>query len=166
MDSLSAFMREIYIPKPDNRLTVKEIYEDFRAWIIGKYGVSAWNNITQRQVYAALKSLPDYVYIRYKEGYCLKGITYKSNKLTKINTENNPIDVNNNKIELPPEINNTIENPIEINKVEIPKQQYITLNITRVVTGDINSELKNRQIAPRAPRVPQIVFPTIGVKKQ
>src|SRR3990170_2845201 len=101
MDSLRAFMRETYIsnykyipaslvyigsrifdPKPDSRLPVKDIYEDFRAWIIGKYGISKWNNITQRQVYSALKELQDYAYVRYREGYSLKGIAYKSNKRT------------------------------------------------------------------------------------
>src|SRR4051812_43929177 len=76
MESLEAFMRETYTIKPDNRITVKEIYEDFRVWIIVKFGISLWNNITQRQVYAALKELPNYAYVRYREGFCLKGIAY------------------------------------------------------------------------------------------
>ena len=80
MDSLHPFMREIYIVKPDSRLTVKDIYEDFRAWVICKYGTSAWNNISQRQVYAALKDMPGYAYVRYREGYCLKGISYKQSR--------------------------------------------------------------------------------------
>lgn len=77
MDSLAVFMRQTYMPKPDSRITVKEIYEDFRAWMIGKYGAAAWNSIPQRQVYSSLKQFPDYAYVRYREGYCLKGITYK-----------------------------------------------------------------------------------------
>ena len=80
MDSLLLFMREVYIAKPDLRLTVKEIYEDFRIWIIGKYDITTWNKISQRQVYAALKNFPEYPYVRFKEGFCLKGITYRQEK--------------------------------------------------------------------------------------
>lgn len=79
LNSLDSFMRDNYVIKLDSRLTVKDIYEDFRVWIIEKFGIPAWNNVTQRQVYAALKELPDYAYVRYREGYCLKGISYKSN---------------------------------------------------------------------------------------
>lgn len=91
MDSLSPFLREIYVTKPDSRLTVKEIYEDFRAWVIGKYGMSTWNKISQRQVYSSLKTLPEYPYIRYKEGYCLKGISYRSVPPNKIPLNISPV---------------------------------------------------------------------------
>lgn len=80
MDSLSIFIREVYVAKPDSRLTVKEIYEDFRAWFIGKYDIIAWNKISQRQVYAALKNFAEYPYVRFKEGFCLKGITYRQER--------------------------------------------------------------------------------------
>ena len=89
MDSLSLFMKEVYVAKPDSRLTVKDIYEDFRAWIIGKYDMATWNKISQRQVYTALKGLPEYPYVRFKEGYCLKGIIYRQDK--SINKEKNVV---------------------------------------------------------------------------
>lgn len=86
MESLSTFMREVYVTKPDSRLTVKEIYEDFRAWIIRKYDTKTWNKISQRQVYTALKYLSEYSYVRYKEGYCLKGIAYREEKAQTMET--------------------------------------------------------------------------------
>lgn len=88
MDSLSVFIHDTYIIKPDSRLPVKDIYEDFRAWVIGKQGAPAWNNISQKQVYTALKQLPFYAYVRYREGYCLKGIAYK------LKEEPNPLILN------------------------------------------------------------------------
>lgn len=78
MELLSTFMKETYISTPDTRLPVKSIYDDFRAWLIAKLGAAVWNKINSKQVYSALKNFPPYVYARFREGYCLKGITYKS----------------------------------------------------------------------------------------
>jgi len=143
MNSLSTFMQEMYVIKPDSKLTVKAIYQDFRNWIIDKYGISVWNNINQRDIYAALKILPDYAYVRYKEGYCLKGIAYKSV-------------------------------PENIPSSENIQSQYLELNIMHNPTSnDVKSQLssitielediKNKQIIPKVPRV---IIPTIGVKRQ
>lgn len=118
MDSLEAFMRETYIIKPDNRITVKEIYEDFRAWIIAKFGISIWNNITQRQVYAALKELPNYAYVRYREGFCLKGIAYKPDAKETKTTQLNPI--------------------IDTKEVSPHPSPYLTLNISPISPQVLN----------------------------
>lgn len=77
MESLGMFMRDIYIPEADKRLTIKEIYEDFRKWIINKHGLKRWNEISKKQFYTEMKGLSEYSYVRYKEGYCLKGIKRK-----------------------------------------------------------------------------------------
>ena len=155
MESLPAFMRETYIVKLDNRIPVKDIYEDFRVWVIAKFGNSIWNNITQRQVYAALKEFPDYGYIRYKEGFCLKGIT-KIIKEEKLNIIEDVIPVN-----LPTEVK-TITLKI------IPQTNIITPN-----TNIIIPETKMLQIVKQdskviipevrtAPKVPQMKLPKIG----
>lgn len=109
MDSLESFMRDTYIINPDSRITAKEIYEDFRAWIMDKFGISVWNKITQRQIYARLKELPNYAYVRYREGYCLKGIAYKSDKLQNQGADVIPKDTN----------------------MELKNITYLTLNIAR-----------------------------------
>ena len=86
MDALPLFMRETYMVKPDSRLPVKDIYEDFRAWMVGKYGPLTWSNISQKQIYGALKESPLYAYARFREGYCLKGIAYKLEQKEEIST--------------------------------------------------------------------------------
>ena len=136
MDSLPVFMRETYIVKPDNRITAKDIYDDFRAWVIGKHGTAAWNNITQRQVYAALKGLPDYAYIRFREGYCLKGIGYKSD--TK---------------EVKPPISEHIQN---VDLAPYPNTNlfpYLTLNITR--------NMHISEVMVPEVKMPEVKIPTI-----
>lgn len=91
MNLLPMFMRETYVVKPDSRIPVKEIYEDFRAWVIAKSGVIIWNTVSQKQVYTALKENPLYTYVRFREGYCLKGITYKpKNEVEDIKEEISP----------------------------------------------------------------------------
>ena len=82
MESLSMFMKEMYITEADSRLTVKDIYNDFKEWVIKKHDITTWNKISRRQVYDALKNLPDYQYVRFKEGYCLKGLSYRRKYLT------------------------------------------------------------------------------------
>jgi len=77
MDSLNTFMGATYISDPDNKIAVKDIYEKFKTWIIENFGVSEWVKFTQRQIYTYLKKLPDYSYVRYRNGYYLKGIQYK-----------------------------------------------------------------------------------------
>ena len=74
-------MKEIYVSNPEARVPAKNIYNDFKEWVIGKHGISIWNKIQQRQIYTALKNLSEYAYIRYKEGYCLKGISYKPKRI-------------------------------------------------------------------------------------
>ena len=141
MDSLSTFMKEIYIAKPDSRLTVKDIYEDFRRWIIEKYDIKTWNKISQRQVYIALKDFPEYPYIRFKEGFCLKGITYRRNK-------------------------NYHEDEDVIPEVQV--RPYLTLNIldqppnpnTMVISS--NELIKVQHICPR---MQGVILPTLGHKK-
>lgn len=135
MDSLEAFMRETYTIKPDSRITVKEIYEDFRAWIIAKFGISVWNNITQRQVYAGLKELPNYAYVRYREGYCLKGIAYKSDKI-----QNQGADV------IP-------KDDGQGTNMELKNITYLTLNIARNPgtisgNGDLNIPVVETPLVP------------------
>ncbi|CAH6420737.1 Hypothetical protein HVR_LOCUS1275 [uncultured virus] len=125
-------MREIYISKPDNRLTVKEIYEDFRAWVIGKYGIVTWNKISQRQVYSALKELPEYSYMRFKEGYCLKGISYKEEKSPNLSPRENLNQVpNENQNQVPNEnldqiINENLDQIINENSAQ---PTYLILNV-------------------------------------
>ena len=119
MESFLGFIGEVYTGKPDSRLTVKEIYEDFRVWIIEKYDITTWNRISQRQVYAALKQLPEYPYVRFKEGYCLKGITRREK-----------------------------ENPKEEIVPEVEKVQYLTLNILQVAPTTDDS-IKVINICPR-----------------
>jgi len=134
-------MKEIYIAKPDSRLTVKDIYEDFRRWIIEKYDIKTWNKISQRQVYIALKDFPEYPYIRFKEGFCLKGITYRRNK-------------------------NYHEDEDVIPEVQV--RPYLTLNIldqppnpnTMVISS--NELIKVQHICPR---MQGVILPTLGHKK-
>jgi hypothetical protein len=95
MDSLEILMYEKYTSKPDNRLTVKQIYEDFREWVIVKFGISVWNNITKRQVYSALKQMSEYKYIRYKDGYCLRGIGYRPTIAEKFNVQTDNVQTYN-----------------------------------------------------------------------
>lgn len=78
MDSMQIFMRETYVMEVDSKLPVKEIYDDFREWIVEKYGIPMWNTMSQRIIYKDLKQMNDYPYIRYKEGFCLKGIARKT----------------------------------------------------------------------------------------
>lgn len=143
MDSLSTFMKDIYIAKPDSRLTVKDIYEDFRRWIIEKYDIKTWNKISQRQVYIALKGFPEYPYVRFKEGFCLKGITYRQNK-------------------------NYHEDVIP----EVQVRPYLTLNIldqSPNINGvgvplaiSSNELIKVQHICPR---IQGVILPTLGHKK-
>jgi hypothetical protein len=168
MESLPAFMRETYVIKPDNRIPVKDIYEDFRIWVIAKFGTSIWNNITQRQVYAALKEFPDYGYIRYKEGFCLKGITkiIKDEKLDimeDIIPVNLPNEVKTITLKIIPETNIIIPSDT---KVVVPETRM--LQIVRPDTKIIIPEAVKRDIKVvipeirTAPKVPQMKLPKIG----
>jgi len=138
MESLLLFIRDIYVSKLDNRITVKEIYEDFRAWIIIKYGISTWNNIGQRQVYASLKTLPDYPYIRFKEGYCLKGISYRNKIPTShILTDETCTDVTP-KSPIPSSHVNHTQTVVNTSPPDqdIPQISYLTLNIIPKVVNN------------------------------
>lgn len=153
MDSLGAFMRETYIDKPDNRLTVKEIYENFRDWFIEKYDIAAWNNITQRQVYTALKCLPNYNYVRYREGYCLKGIAHKSTinnsaKYSKNQQRTQNIEFEKNTLNL-----DTIQTKpiITLNVLGQPQQKFGATSS--------NSDIKIERTVPIAQ---QIIFPRVS----
>lgn len=106
MDSLSIFMKNTYIQQADSRIPVKLIYEDFRSWFLKKYDITAWSKLTSRQIYAELKILEKYPYVRYKEGYCLKGITYKTSSDNKTSAEN-----------------------ITIHKITVPKMTQITMPV-------------------------------------
>lgn len=77
MESLSVFMGEKYVMSVDSRLSIKTIYEDFKNWVISKLGSPIWNKISKKEIYDALKNCAQYAYVRYREGYCLRGITYK-----------------------------------------------------------------------------------------
>jgi len=142
MDSLSAFMKDVYIAKPDSRLTVRDIYDDFKVWIIKKYDITTWNKISQRQVYDALKKFPEYPYVRFKEGYCLKGITYRSEKIPIKEQQQNKMD----------------------SSVQ-PTPLYLTLNIidSPVITNVQSPDLI--KITTVCPRIPGVIFPTFGQRK-
>lgn len=143
MDSLSAFMNDIFMPKPDNRIPVKEIYDAFQAWVVAKYGYKTWNEIGQRQIYAALKSSQDYQYVRFREGYCLKGIAYRP----KPKVSEQPL------MESEPE-------ETETNSIE---PSVIYLNVfpkTKSVDNQIIPPIKYI-----IPKPPPIVLPTFGRKE-
>jgi hypothetical protein len=71
------FVQTSYVNDPNSRLQVNDIYEEFRVWIMGTLGVATMNAITRKQVYAILKTIPEYPYIRSREGYCLRGLSRK-----------------------------------------------------------------------------------------
>jgi hypothetical protein len=135
MDLFPLFMSEVYMAKPDSRIPAKEIYEDFRAWVIGNKGMPMWNNISQKEVYDAMRSLPIYAYARFREGNCLKGIAYKVPKLKE--------DIFG----------------------ETAPQTYLTLEIARpAVQPTLTLAILTDKYKSTAPRVPHIVIPAIGRK--
>lgn len=75
MNEFEEFIHKTYTVGIGSRVPVKEIYHEFHTWLLEYHGVKAANSVTQREVCAALKLLPDYVYQRYAEGYCLRGCT-------------------------------------------------------------------------------------------
>ncbi len=75
-------MSETYVDDNTKRVLVKEICNMFFIWLKENYGRDVCNNIGLNQVYSILRNLPEYSYVRYKEGYWLKGIDYKPRKLT------------------------------------------------------------------------------------
>lgn len=81
MDRLNAFLVETYVAAPGARLNVKTIFDDFRAWVIAKYGAAEWNAYGTYEVYRALRSCKDYGHKRFKEGICLIGLKYRSTPL-------------------------------------------------------------------------------------
>lgn len=139
-------MGEMYISKPDGRVSIANIYDDFRDWIIARYGNIIWNNITKRQVYDALKTLPNYKYVRYSDGYYLRGIAYRFDVLQP---------------QTFPNINHTIPNvdhpvPIVTQTTGTNDGQGLTLNISL--------DIRNRQTAP--PQMPQFILPAIGRRRE
>jgi hypothetical protein len=86
MELLRAFIREIYVDKLDSRLSFKEIYDDFRIWTTSRYGAPIWNRMSQKQIYADMKTIPEYGHVRRSEGYCLRGI---ARRLDIPNNQNN-----------------------------------------------------------------------------
>lgn len=145
MDSLLAFMRETYVIKPDNRIPVKEIYDDFRLWIIVKFGISVWNNITQRQVYTALKEFPDYAYVRYREGFCLKGISkIVKPEPTKITLQHSPSET---QAVIPKEIK-----PITLNIIPIKQ-----LKLVQPEASPVKDKITAQTIIPEPNTVPKAI---------
>ena len=125
MDSLEVFMKEKYVANPDSRLPVKVIYQDFKEWIIGKYDMAMWNTIPQRKVYSLLKELHEYPYVRFKEGFCLKGIGYRKEKVSSKGEDG------------------SAEGSVEELVDEMPRTQvaqYLTLNILQ---GNTEGEATN-----------------------
>jgi hypothetical protein len=158
-------MNEVFMPKPDSRITIKEIYEAFQAWVVAKYGYQAWNEIGQRQVYAALKSSQDYQYVRFREGYCLKGIAYRDKPVTTTFVPPKLIDIARQK-----------SPPTEIAPTESaapkPALTYLTLNIvasdSQILSPEtpeiIETRVTEEIVPPRyiIPRPLSIVVPNLG----
>lgn len=141
MELLSIFMKETYITKADSRLPVKEIYEDFKIWIIENYDIKMWNTINQRHIYSLLKEFPEYSYVRYKEGYCLKSICRKEKR------QKEEMDI----VAHAPTMRDTINE-------EIPSIKYLSLNI-------ISSTNNTNRTKTLVPRIPEIIIPRAGQRK-
>lgn len=134
------FMDETYDSKIDNKISVKEIYEKFRIWIIQIYGGAYLNHYTKNKFYNDLKVIAaenNYGYIRYKEGYFIRGISYKIEEMSK--------NVICNNIKL-----NIITLQTEYNKVK--EEENIDKQIVPLINNDTyknNNDIK------------QILFPKI-----
>jgi hypothetical protein len=76
MDRFDAFLQEIYTVDPGHTILGQTVYEDFKVWIIGKYGPMAWGHYNKRQIFRAFSSCP-YPYRRYHIGRCLTGLNYR-----------------------------------------------------------------------------------------
>lgn len=138
------------MPKPDSRIPVKEIYDAFQAWVVAKYGYKMWNGIGHRQVYAALKSSQDYQYVRFREGFCLKGIAYRPSK-EKETKEKETTEVPSKAIEtteVPPKEVEII--PTELGTTELgPSTVYLNI-------------VSDRPTGKYLPKPPSIILPTLG----
>lgn len=76
-DLVRNYIQLSYINDSNGRVLVSEIYEGFRVWIMGTHGIATMDAITRRQIYAILKEIPEYPYVRCREGYCLRGLGFK-----------------------------------------------------------------------------------------
>ncbi len=161
METFNIFINETYILTVGNCLSLKEIYEDYRDWIINKYGIKLWNTITQKHVYTALKNLQEYVLVRHREGLCLKGISRTKNPNLQMKTLNisrsltlyivndkELQQINDNNLQL-------TDNIIEIN----------ILNNTNKINGSETLIPKPDKKKFICPHVQQRIIPTIGFKK-
>jgi hypothetical protein len=81
MDRIQTFLHAIYEQSPTDRILVKHIYEDFKAWIVAKYGVREFAQYEKRQFHKDLKSNGIFIYKRYRDGVCLTGIKYRGSDL-------------------------------------------------------------------------------------
>jgi hypothetical protein len=190
MESLSSFIKEVYVAKPDSRLTVKEVYEDFREWIIVKYDMKTWNKISQRQVYTALKQLFEYPYVRFKEGFCLKGIARRDEKipnkeLTAVQTipylTLNILDIPRHQVIIQP-----LDNPLTLlpneqiglshehallhqKQIALPNENTLLPNENTLLPNE-NTLLPNEQnflpnevkVQHICPRIQGVILPTLG----
>ena len=167
MDSLEVFMKEKYVANPDSRLPVKVIYRDFKEWIIGKYDMAMWNTIPQRKVYALLKQLHEYPYVRFKEGFCLKGIAYRKEEgsfgegLVRETQVTQYLTLNI----LQGNMEDTAEAPgeVELSGMRQEKRESETVDTKGGVEAQLTmSEADLLRVQHACPRIQGVILPTLG----
>lgn len=104
-NDLNIFIDEIFEPALDSRISLKEIYEKYREWYANKYGIIECNKLKKQNIYNILKRNINYPFHRYKTGYYLTGLHYKSAQQLKLIIIDDlpppPLYFNNFKVNMP-----------------------------------------------------------------